>query len=336
MSGQRIFWTGLITIGEEPLQPKPPFAGAGWTATLAPQRRDPPAVHKGKEIVLYARSWVSAQRALDLIYGCHQLVFDTPPIISVHPIAYNETEPDWMQEDDRRRQVEMTLSTSDFPLACAIAAKASRRRRWVYAVAKLKFSQSLYSVHHVDLEPWKSPNLPISSFPDDHVLFSYAIISAYSVLEDIGLELRASTRRPSRISGNWNPIVKEDLDLRLAKAGVDLGETLLWTIRGPKRTIERRRPIPPARKAAWSGWFVRDSKLSVADAIAYADWLRDRVASHAAKDLTRVLSPYDVVNVQHLARRLLLECLGFWRWHEKRRIRIANSKAKDCPEDGPI
>jgi hypothetical protein len=304
-------------------------------ATLAPQRKDPPTVCGGKEIVIYARSWVSAQRALDLIHGCHQLVFDTPPIISVHPIAHNETEPGWMQEDDRRR-AEMTLSTSDFPLACAIAAKASRRRQWVYAIAKFKFSQSLYSVHHMDLEPWYSQHLPISSFPDDHIMFSHAVISAYSVLEDLGLELRASASSPSRINGNWNPVVKQDLDLRLAKAGVGLGETLLWTVRGPKRRIERRRPIPPATKAPWSGWFVRDSELMVADAIAYADWLRDRVASHAAKDLTRALSPYDVVNVQHLARRLLLECLGFWCWHEKRRTRLGSSKAGNSPEDGPI
>ena len=331
-----MFWTGLITIGEEPFQPKPPFKGAGWRATLAPQRRDPPTVYKGKEIVLYAKSWVSAQRALDLIYGCHQLVYDTPPIISVQPIAHNETEPDWMQEDDRRQRVEMTLSTSDFPLACAIAAKASRRRQWVYAVAKFKCSQSLYAVHHMDLEPWYSAHLRISSFPDDHVMFSHAIISAYSVLEDLGLELRASASRPSRINGNWNPAVKQDLELRLGKAGVDLRETILWTVRGSKRRIERRRPIPPSKKASWSGWFVRDSELTLTDAIAYADWLRDRVASHAAKELTRALSPYDVVNVQDLARRLLLECLGFWRWREKRQTRIACSKARECQEDGPI
>jgi hypothetical protein len=188
----------------------------------------------------------------------------------------------------------------------------------------------------MDLEPWYSPHLRISSFPDDHVMFSHAIISAYSVLEDLGLELRASPTRPSRLNGNWNPVVRQDLDQRLARAGVDLGEKLLWTVRGPKRRIERRRPMPEATKASWSGWFVRDSEFAIADAIANADWLRDRVASHAAKELTRALSPYDVVNVQHLARRLLLESLGFWRWHEKRRIRIANSKAKDCSGEDTI
>jgi hypothetical protein len=60
-----------------------------------------------------------------------------------------------------------------------------------------------------------------------------------------------------------------------------------------------------------------DSEIPVIDAIAYAEWLRSGVASHAVNDLTPVLSPYDVINVQHVARRLLLETLGFWRWSEK-------------------
>jgi hypothetical protein len=240
-------------------------------------------------------------------------------MVSMHPIAHNQTEPNWMGQEERHHQQDMTYSTADFPLACAIAAKASRRRHWAYAIAKFKFSKSLYSVHHMDLEPWFSRHLPISSFPDDHIMFSYSIIAAYSALEDLGIELRASASRPSRVKGEWNPIVLQDLEGRLIKGGVNLKETLLWTVRGTKRRIEKRRPIPPAAKAPWSGWTVRDSELPLTDAIAYADWLRDCVASHNVKVLTRVLSPYDVVNVQHLARRLLLECLGFWRWHEKRR-----------------
>jgi hypothetical protein len=40
--------------------------------------------------------------------------------------------------------------------------------------------------------------------------------------------------------------------------------------------------------------------------------LGDRIATYAAKRLTPSLSPYDVVNVQHLARRLILEVFGLW------------------------
>jgi len=315
----------MITAGDEPDQPSPPFKGAGWEAHLVPQRRDPPLIQDGKEIVLYASSWASAQRALDLIQGCHQLVLGDPPVIPVHSIAHNDSEPDWMEPEERKAQVHETWSTLGFALACAVAAKASRWRQWVYAVAKYKFSLSLYSVHHVDLEPWRAPHLPVSSFPGDHVMFSYAIISAYSIVEDLKLPVRASAKAPSRIKGEWNPKVKNDLEDRLTKAGVNIGETILWTARGPKRRIEKRRPLPNGKKAPWSAWIVRDSEIPVIDAIAYAEWLRSCVASHGVKDLTGLLSPYDVINVQHLARRLLLESLGFWRWYNKKTVRTNRS-----------
>jgi hypothetical protein len=309
----RKYWTGLITLGQEPHQPRPPFQGARWRATLAPQRRRPPRVSEGQEVVLHAGSWAAAQRALNLIQGCHQLVEGGPLPFAVHLIAHNSREPEWMENERRIALSRMSVSAADFPMACAIAAKASRRRKWAYAVAKYKFSLSLYSVHPVDLEPFRSPHLSVSSFPTDHVILSHAIIAAYSAIEDLGLEIRASAGKPSRINGKWNPVVKEELEQRLTASRVNLGDTILWVVRGPKRKTEKKRSIPAAARAPWSAWTVRDSELHISDAIAYADWLRDCVASHGVKDLTRVLSPYDVVNVQQLAGRLIMESLGVWR-----------------------
>jgi hypothetical protein len=279
-------------------------------------------------VVLYTSSWASAQRALDLIHGCHQLLRGDPDVFRIGLIANNSQEPDWMDEDKRSALLRETYETSGFPLACAVAAKASRRRQWVYAVAKYKFSLSLYSVHHVDLEPWRAPHLAVSPFPGDHVMFSHAIISAYSVVEDLKFTLQASSTNPSRINGEWNPAVKKDLEGRLTKAGINLGEPILWTARGPQRRIEKRRALPDGTMAPWSVWIVRDSDIPIIDAIAYAEWLRSGVASHSVKDLTGVLSPYDVINVQHVARRLMLETLGFWRWQEgKERVRTKKSTA---------
>ena len=318
----------MITLGDEAYQPEPPFNGVGWKANVTRQRRDPRLVSRGKEIVLYASSWASAQRALDLIVGCHQLITGDPPVFPVHSIAHNDSEPPWMGPEERKSQVRQVWSTAGFPLACAVAAKASRRRQWVYAVAKYKLSFSLYSVHFVDLEPWRAPHLAVSPFPCDHVMFSHAIISAYSVVEDLKLTLQASSKNPGRINGEWNPVVKKDLEERLTKAGISLGEPILWTARGPKRKIEKRRALPDGTMAPWSVWIVRDSDIPVIDAIAYAEWLRSCVASHSVKDLTGVLSPYDVINVQHVARRLLLETLGFWGWQEgKERVRTKKSTA---------
>lgn len=324
-SHRKRFWTGMLTFCDEPDQPSPPFKGAGWEAVLAPQRKVPPTVHNGQEVVLLAASWATAQRALYLIHGCHTLALGDPDVFDIHFIANSDDEPDWMDEDERKGLLTKTCATSDFPLACAIGAKVSRRRRWVYAVAKYKFSLSLYSVHHVDYEPWKSPHLAMSSFPSDHVMFAHAIIAAYSVIEDLGLTVRASLKNPSQIDGKWNPKVKEDLERRLSESGVDVSGTILWIARGGKRRIESHRPLPAGSKAPWSAWIVRDTEIPIVDAIAYSGWLRSRVASHGVNNLTPALSPYDVINVQHVARRLLLESLGFWRWQQKERIRTKKS-----------
>jgi hypothetical protein len=307
------FRTGLITIGRESGEPSPPFIGAGWRAVLASHQDRPSLRSQGKEIVICARSWTAAQRALDLIRGSLRVLQGGPELFAIHLIAHNSLEPTWMREDHREALRKDSYSTSHFPWACALAAKASRGRKWIYAITKYAFSISQYSAHHADLEPWRSPYLPVSSFPSDHVLFSHAIISAYAAIEDLGLQVRASTQKPSRINGQWNPAVRLDLEARLSQAGINLTETILWTARGPKRKIERARAVESVRKAPWSAWTVRDLEVEVVDAIAHADWLRSCVASHGTKDLTRVLSPYDVVSVQGLARRLILESLGFWR-----------------------
>lgn len=89
-------------------------------------------------------------------------------------------------------------------------------------------------------------------------------------------------------------------------------------LRGPKRRTEKKREVPIVVRARWAKGPVRDADIAIVDAIAYADWLRDRAAAHAAGNLTEVLSPYDVTNVQHLARRLILEVLGVWKLLKKR------------------
>ena len=62
---------------------------------------------------------------------------------------------------------------------------------------------------------------------------------------------------------------------------------------------------------------MRDVFVEVVDAIAHVSWLRSRVAAHRMDEsLVKVLSQYEVANAQFLARRLLLEKMGFWRWLE--------------------
>jgi hypothetical protein len=280
----------------------------GWTISLC-RRAKSGQPHEGSDVLIRASSWVAAQRALHLVDGCWLLLEGSPAPLRFPLFAHNDAEPEWIEPRGRRHLADSSWRALGFPRACELAALASRRRRWVYAIARLRFSQKLFSVESVDLEPFTSSHLSVSALPADHITFSHAIVSAYSAIEELGLELRASNKRPSRINGEWNPEVRADLERRLRRAGVDLDDDVLWMVRA-RRKLETARPVPATRLVPWCGWGVRDADLRVCDAIAYAHWLRSCVAAHTAKDLTRVLSPYDVVNVQMLVRRLILDVLA--------------------------
>ena len=312
-----IYRTGFVAFADDGYEPLGPFQGAGWTAELVPTR----GTHiGGRDIVIRARSWFAAQRAADLINGSRMLINGDPDVFGpIKPVAHNEGQPFWMSDTERAAIPDYLISQSWLPTACAIAAKASRRRPWTYAITSYQFSMELFSVHHRDMDPSYLIHHGISRHPADHVMFSHAILSAFVAIEHIGLAVPAGPGRPSRIGGAWNPAVLADLEGRLRRARVDPSESVVWIVRGSATRIERRRPLPPGMATTWAGGHVRDRRIAITDAIAHSDYLRDRVAAHGATELARSLSPRDVVNVQSLARFLLLTTLGFRVWEPPRK-----------------
>jgi hypothetical protein len=177
-------------------------------------------------------------------------------------------------------------------------------------LAKYHLSQTLYAVHFFDLEPNRAQHLALSRLPDIQLRIANAIVAAYGVLEDLGVEIRASKEKPARLpNGQWNPEVRQPLEARLLAAGVDVNQPLLWTIRGSRRRLEAERPIPSRGKYPWSRGWIRDCQVAPIDAVAHVSWLRSKVASHGFKSLVKGLSPYDAFNAQHLAARVLLALL---------------------------
>ena len=302
-------------------------SAAGWRAHLTRAARSRELIKGtskgghhivgGQAVEIEANNWQAAQRALRLILAAMQVNSGQPPLHDVDDfIAYSTDDPESVAclEAHHGAHHQM-IGTTGVWRSCEIAAAASRRMSTHYAVIKYQFSHSCFGAMMVDLEPSHGEFLRLSDLPYDHVRFAHAILAAHSLIEDLGLEVRASATKPSRINREWNPVVKEDLERRLTAAGVDLTEPLLWTIRGPsrRRLDTKRRVAVAGAKYSWSRGWIRDAPVQLIDAIAHVDWLRDKVASHGVKNLTKSLSPYDVTNTQHLARRLVLEVLGFWR-----------------------
>jgi hypothetical protein len=175
----------------------------------------------------------------------------------------------------------------------------------------------ILSIPTIELDPLHSANIRKSLFPEDHIRMATAIVSAYAAVEELGLTIRASNQNPSRINGAWNPKVRNELEKRLTDAGVDLAEPSYWNLRSKRTRIEIKRAPEITQLARWAiKNVVRDGQMHVSDAIAYASFLRSTIAAHSSgdKNYLRVLSVYDVANVQFLARRLLLESLGYWRY----------------------
>jgi hypothetical protein len=163
--------------------------------------------------------------------------------------------------------------------------------------------------------PLSQRHVPKSLLPEDHVRLAFAIAAAYACIEELGLAVNASNKKPSILpNGSWNPIVKSDLEGRLVRSHINLTEHFLWNLRGGRTRIERKRTPNVIRAAKWATRHVRDGEMAVIDAINYTSFLRSTVAAHANKHMVRVLSAYDVANAQSLARRLLLEKLSSWRY----------------------
>ena len=133
-------------------------------------------------------------------------------------------------------------------------------------------------------------------------------------IEQLGLELRASNKKPSILNNNWNPEVKSDLEQRLIKSRINIRENILWNRRFTPSKIEKNKKPIVSNKANWTKLygFVRDVNIELVDAIRLTSWIRSSIVSHKLKNEIKSISIFDVANANFLARRLFLEKLGLW------------------------
>ena len=261
-----------------------------------------------KEIVIYAQSEERAQYVANLVLAAHCLYTGDLLTDEDRTVFTNRAE----TTDEICQQVitggHNCIGVGNLPASCLIAVKASQKFIHQYAVFKYLLSCRTVPLCGRYLDPQGEwiPGKAITMSAKEHVFYANAITQAYSVLEELSLEIRASIKEPSMINGKWNPKVKNDLEKRLTAAGINLSEHLLWHLRDTPTKIERERKPVVQQKTEWASYKVRDVYVNVIDAIAYASWLRSKVSAHRLSKLAKSLTIYDVANVQHLTRHLLL------------------------------
>ncbi len=150
-----------------------------------------------------------------------------------------------------------------------------------------------------------------------HTSGAFAIIAAFSAVEELGLEIRSSPKKHRFIDnekGVWNPTVLNDLKERLEKIGITQENTFDWIFRGEKTEVEKDLKPYFGHDSQWTkiNEEVRDKTLTFPEAIHNLSYLRNFIASHKFKELTQFISPYDIFNAQSLARNLILRTLGIW------------------------
>jgi hypothetical protein len=147
----------------------------------------------------------------------------------------------------------------------------------------------------------------------NHVIFATAITLAYSSIEELQLEPRGSKENPTtKPDGTWNPKNLAELVMRLKSKKIDGSDPTIWTLRGPPTRIERKGRHLGGEKASWSKGRIRDKRVPIVDALRSASWIRSKITTHRFNEATSRLTFYDVHNVQMLARRLIMQHLGFW------------------------
>jgi hypothetical protein len=149
-----------------------------------------------------------------------------------------------------------------------------------------------------------------------HTRAAFSIITAFSAIEELGLEIRSSQKNPRFLDtklGKWNPIVITDINKRLNEIGIAEKEKIDWIFRGnPTRVEEDMMPYLGIESEWVNGKEVRDKSLTFPEAIHNVSYLRNFIAAHKFNELTEFISPYDVFNVQSLTRRLILNKLDLW------------------------
>jgi hypothetical protein len=283
------------------------FKERGHAATANHVALDGPVFYD-MEILIRARGSAQAQHAMNLLVAAIA-VFEASITFCPRPFSI---EPWEIGTTSHTKSYMSMIGLAD---ACELTNRASRTRSSSYALHKLALSYQASSPDLMDLHPGRAPRrFGVQNDPIHHVYLANAVTLAYSAIEEMGLEVRASLKNPSKMpDGTWNPVVRADLERRLLKSGIDIELTHIWTLRGPKTRIERKRPPPSAGKPSWSRGNVRDVNVRVIDALALASWLRSGTTTHRLSENARSLTVYDAHNVQSLARRLILERFGFWR-----------------------
>lgn len=218
---RRPYLIGLVEGNRPGEYPRPPYCSRTWSVdvivhryTETPDKRgnpryspnyleygEPTMMMESKRIkkntarhtlmpilVVWAERRIVAQEAANNIVAAHCVLEGYQSLDLDDAIAIPKSGDDFEDLDEitylPRRNTRHC--TSGFANAAAIAAKCSHRRQLTYALLKIWASLRTCSTHWMDFHPLHGRFIGVTPSPLSHIVFSQAILSAYSAIEELG------------------------------------------------------------------------------------------------------------------------------------------------------
>ncbi len=275
------------------------------------------------EIQILARTQEQADVAALLLYASHSLIDGCLPTNFTGWDPYvAEPVQTKARSSEKTQQTGMRMQFGSAVDVAGLAVRLARRRPLTDAA--FYFLASVYSVssHPMDLHPrYGDESITKTLNPMHRVWEAQALFAAYQAIEALQLTvIGASSSRPSIRDKTWDPEIRKNLESRLTKIGIAENKKFLWLRRGSPTSLHRQLSLRTSTSncTSWSQGRIRDENIPYVDAINRAQWLRSNTSAHKSSHRLHKLHPIDALNVQHLARMLIMNSARFPWWQERK------------------
>lgn len=262
-----------------------------------------------------------AQNLLDLVCASYDVLEGDPTRMLGYKPAFEYSVGDAATEKNVFRTpgfFDQFAHRHELPVALRIAAQAWGDQSLTYALHKLATSLNTESITWWSAAPEYGQVFERTTARHaQHVRSSMAVNLAFSAIEELQLQVKSSSKDPRWLdneSGAWNPKVLQDLEQRLRNAGIDPGHTVTWTVRGGPSLAETELKPTLGRPAPYAAAdVVRDIELTLPEALHVCSFLRNYMTAHRFCESSASIGPYEVHNVQSVARHVVLAASGYWK-----------------------
>lgn len=261
------------------------------------------------ELSIKSKSLETAMEILDII-KCAHAVIDCAQFDYFDPVAafdfFSDQDPSIINEI-QNKPTQLFMYNNSLYFACKMACKAYGNAKEENAILKYDLARDLYDVYPEEFDPMYDI-YNRKYYHSEHLRFAYSIIICYSIIEELGIEIRASKDKPSTLDGKtWNNEVLDDLKKRLLKNKINPDSTVPWLVRGSMIRPYRSAIISTSDIFKWrENVESKDFNINICEAILELSFMRDKKASHGVDNRVYELTIYDVQNAYWLCRHLLI------------------------------